>query len=213
MKNKLGFRLIVITDRKLCKEKLLVSIIRQSVRNGVKTVQLREKDLTSNELLALARKIKKIRGVKLIINGRLDIVVLSKAYGVHSPENGIDVKFVKKLVLTKVGNYSKLIAGKSVHSFEQAVKAERDGYDYLIFGPVFKTPAKVKYGPPQDLNKLKKVCESVDIPVYAVGGITPQRARKCLNAGAYGIAVIRAIMKSKNIARTVGEFKTAMGSL
>ncbi len=204
---------MLITDRKLCIGKSLINVIKKSARSGVKAVQLREKDLTSKELLALARKIKKIRGIKLIINNRLDIALLSGAYGVHSPEKGIHAKHAKKLVPTKVGNYYNLIVGKSIHSLNQAIRVEKDGYDYLIFGPVFKTPSKIKYGPLQGLEKLKNVCQSVSIPVYAVGGINPQRAKKCIQAGAYGVAVIRAILKSKNIAGTIKEFKTAIGSL
>jgi thiamine-phosphate pyrophosphorylase len=201
---------MLITDRKLCKAGSLINVIRKSARSGVKAVQLREKDLTSAELLALTRKIK---GIKLIINDRIDIALLSGAYGIHSPEKGISASHVKRLFPAKAGINKTIKIGKSVHSLHQAVKAEKSAFDYLIFGPIFKTPSKTKYGLPQGLEKLKRVCESVNIPVYAVGGITPKRAKKCLNAGASGVAVISAIMKSKNTAKTVKEFKSAMGSL
>jgi thiamine-phosphate pyrophosphorylase len=197
--------LLVITDRKSTR-KDLSKIINDCFKAGVKAIQLREKDLPSNRLLALANKLKKTTKSKLIINDRLDIALLSSSDGVHSPEKGIDAKYIKK--------YAKnLLAGRSVHSKEQAIRAERGGFDYLLFGPVFRTPTKIKYGAPQGLKKLKQICSAVNIPVFAVGGITPRRVKKCLTAGAYGVASISAVMKSANIRKTISEFKGVLEGL
>lgn len=204
---KINFRLIVITDRKLA-GRGLVSVVRDCTKSGVKAIQLREKDLPAGELASLAKKIKSSLSksrAKLIINDRIDIALLSNADGLHSPENGTDIKYLKK--------YKNMIFGKSVHSVQQAFEAEKSGYEYILFGPVFRTQAKIKYGPPQGLEKLKKICNAVNIPVFAVGGITPARVKKCLNAGAYGVAVIRAVMKSRNIKKTVNEFKKELSEL
>lgn len=204
-RGKINFRLLVITDRKLAKDSL-EKIIGNCVKSGVKAIQLREKDLPSNELLRLTRKLRKTVKGNLIINDRLDIALLSNANGVHSPEKGIDAEYIKR--------YNKNFqAGKSVHSIKQAVNAEKVGFDYILFGPVFRTPAKVKYGSPQGLEKLKKVCNSVNIPVFAVGGIIPMRVRKCINVGAHGVAVIGAVMKSNNVKKTIGVFKDELGVL
>ena len=209
MENKIGFRLLVISDRKLCRHKSIEEITREAFSSGVKAFQLREKDLSASELLSLARKIKIISihsHSKLIINDRLDVALLANADGVHSPENGINAKDIK--------NQNKnLIVGKSVHSVESAVMAERDGYDYILFGPIFRTKSKIKYGRPKGITELKKVCSAVKIPVFALGGINPERAIKCNNAGAHGVAVIGAIFKSKNVKRTVLEFKESLGGL
>lgn len=207
-KNKPGFRLLVITDRKRAKSDL-EKVVMDLCKNGVKAIQLREKDLPAVRLLKLCKEIKSITGksrTKLIVNDRLDIALLCNADGLHSPEKGIDAKNIKK--------YNKnFIAGKSVHSLTQALKAEKSGFDYLLFGPVFRTASKIKYGEPQGLAKLKKVCDSVNIPVFAVGGITPERINKCMNAGAFGVAAITPFMKSGNIKKTVNEFKSQLGKL
>lgn len=209
MTNKTDFRLLVISDRKSVKNNSIVKTAEKCFAAGIKVFQLREKDLPSSELLNLALKIGKSaqkHGSKLIINDRVDIAMLSGANGIHSPENGTKPKDVRRFT-------KKLIIGKSTHSLESAVKAEKDGYDYIIFGPVFRTKSKIKYGRPRALKELKEVCSKVGIPVFAVGGINPSRAAKCIEAGAKGVAVIGSVMKSGNIKKTVLEFKKSLGRL
>lgn len=206
MKRKVDFRLILITDRKLCGN--LPERIFKACSAGVKAVMLREKDLTASELLVLAKKINTVTKrskSKLIISSRYDVALLSGADGVHSPEKGIQPGQIKQ--------NKRILSGRSVHSLRAAVEAEELGFDYLLFGPVFRTPAKVKYGPPMGLKKLSNICTAVSIPVFAVGGINPKRAKKCIEAGAYGAAVIREFMLSCNINKTVKEFKDEMGAL
>lgn len=194
----------MITDKKLAGKDFL-KIIKKSSECGVKAIQLREKKLPAAKVVTLANSIKKIiqPQTKLIINERLDIASLAKANGIHSPVNGLSRKYIP----------SELIAGKSVHSKLEAVKAEKEGYDYILFGPIFRTPAKVIYGSPQGLNRLSDICNSVNIPVFAVGGITPKRVKKCLKAGAHGVAVIRAVMKSADVKKSINEFKAELGGL
>ncbi len=206
MANKIDFRLLVISDRKLVKNKSLIKTAEKCFAGGVKAFQLREKDLSASALLNLAQKIgesAKNHHSKLIINDRLDVALLADASGVHSPENGKDFRRFRK----------NLIIGKSTHSIESALKAEKKGFDYIIFGPVFRTKSKIKFGKPRGIKELKEVCEKVNIPVFAVGGINPLRAKKCIEAGASGVAVIGAIMKSVNIKQTVLEFKKSLGRL
>lgn len=189
--------------------KSLLSIARTAFSNGLKAIQLREKDLSSQILLDVAKKLRIISlkySADLIVNDRLDIAVLSMSNGLHSTANGLKIEHVKRFV-------KGLIVGKSVHSLKQATDAEKAGYDYILYGPVFRTPDKIKYGSPQGIVKLKRVCGSVSVPVFAVGGINPARAKKCIAAGAYGVAVISALMKSENIKKTVTEFKNAIGEL
>ncbi len=205
---KIPFHLLFVTDRNLS-DKSLVSIVKTASANGLRSVQLREKDLQGGGLLKLAVSIRSATAkykTKLIINDRLDIALLSGADGIHGPVNGMERSTAKKFA-------GKMIAGKSVHSLKDALKAEKDGFDYLLFGPVFRTPAKIKYGSPQGLNKLKEICNKVKVPVFAVGGITPARTKKCLMAGAHGVAVIRALMESKNIKLTLKQFENELGEL
>ncbi len=206
-KSKPAFKLLFIADRKKCKD--LKQVVLSACEAGVKAVQLREKDLPAVELLSLSKELRKItksNSAKLLINDRLDICLLSKADGIHSPEKGLTPKQIKKYKL-------KLIAGKSVHSVKGAIDAEKNGYDYIIAGPVFRTLSKIKYGKPLGLKTLKQICDAVNIPVYAVGGINPVRAKKCISKGAYGAAVISEIMKSKSIKQKVKEFERALGGL
>jgi thiamine-phosphate pyrophosphorylase len=205
--NKPAFRLLLITDRKKCRD--LKRVISFACGAGVKAVQLREKDISAVELLFLSKELRRItksNSAKLIINDRLDICILSNADGVHSPEKGFFPHQIKKY-------NSKLLAGKSVHSIDSAIKAEKNGFDYIIAGPVFRTASKIKYGKPLGLQTLKQICESVNIFVYAVGGINPIRAKRCISKGAYGVAVISEIMKVKFVKQKVREFEKAMGGL
>ena len=78
---------------------------------------------------------------------------------------------------------------------------------------LFETPSKRKYGPPQGVSALRTVSRAADIPVFALGGITPERAVDCLEAGAAGVAVISAVVGSIDVQGVIGEFRAAMGSL
>jgi thiamine-phosphate pyrophosphorylase len=208
MPNKIGFRFLLLTDRKQTK-KPLINIIENACKAGLKAVQLREKDLSSRDLLQLAKQIRNITkrfNSKLLINDRLDIALLSKADGLHSPENGTPLKYSRQF-----GKH--LLIGRSVHSLNGALDAEKECYDYIIFGPVYRTASKTAYGKPKGISELKKVCEAVKVPVFAVGGITPERASRCVGAGSHGVAVIGSVMKSANPKGSIIRFKKAMGEL
>jgi thiamine-phosphate pyrophosphorylase len=199
---------MVISSGKLRGNELVKQITALSA-TGVKAVQLREKNIPAGELLNISKsagsRINRNK-TRLIINERLDIAILAGASGIHSTSNGIENKYIRKFA-------PDIVSGKSVHSLIEAKKAEKEGYDYILFGPVYRTPAKVKYGKPQGLKKLSEVCKSVNIPVFAVGGINPQRINKCINAGAYGVAAIREFADTKNIKKAVKDFQKELGSL
>ncbi len=199
---------MVITDSNLCKGSF-DNRLKELFRSGVKAIQLREKSLPAVMVLDYAIKAGKTAAKHnslLIINDRIDLAMLSNSRAIHSPGMGIPNSVIKKF-------FKNSISGKSVHTVPEAKKAQKEGYDYLLFGPVFRTPAKVRYGKPQGIHKLKEVCSAVSIPVFAVGGINPSRASKCLLAGAYGVAGIRDFMTSKNIKNTVSSYRKVLGSL
>jgi thiamine-phosphate pyrophosphorylase len=147
-------------------------------------VQIREKHLDAKELLKLslnAASISLPAGTLLLINERADIALAAGLHGVHLPE--------KSCPPVKLRTFAPdLLIGCSVHSNSSAMIAEDSGADYLLFGPVFDTPSKRKYGSPQGLEKLAQLCRSTSLPVFALGGITPQNASHCMDAGAYGTA-------------------------
>ncbi len=201
----IDFHLIVITNRNLCKVNL-TSRISYLASKGVKAFQLREKDLSSVSLLKLSQKINlalKPHKSNLLINDRLDIAILSGAAGVHSSTNGVNSKYIRYFA-------PNIISGKSVHNLNEAIQAEYDGFNYLIFGPVFKSPEKIKFGLPQGLKKLNSICSAVNLPVFTVGGITPENIKPCLDSGAFGVAAIRPFMDSDNISQTIQKFNSAL---
>lgn len=205
----IDFRLILVTDRKLLKEESLSFFLARCIIYGIKAVQIREKDLPDKELLQLARNIC-LNAITthtcLLVNDRIDIALLTNANGIHVPENGVSINHIQK--------FSKgILTGKSVHSLKSANEAQKSGYDYIICGPVFETLSKKKYGKPLGLKTLEKVCKSVNVPVFAIGGITPRNVRKCLKAGAYGAGVIGSIFNAEDLKETIDDFRNAMGSL
>jgi thiamine-phosphate pyrophosphorylase len=173
---------------------------------GVNWIQIREKHLSAKEcgqltLEALHRSAGSAVDVasraRIIVNDRLDIALAAQAGGVHLGENSLPPQEAKQLgrALHRQGNF---LIGVSCHSLEAAKSAER-GADYLFFGPVFDTPSKAVYGPPQGLHRLAEVCRSVSIPVLAIGGITLENCGACFSAGASGIAAIRLFQDSKQL--------------
>jgi len=186
MKNKLQ-KFYAITDRK--KYKLsFEDQIKVLLDKGIRMFQLREKDVPAGKLLNFAEKMQNLfhgYDAHLFINDRVDVALIVNADGVHLPENSFPVEVVKT-------NFPNLIVGKSCHSLEAAIKAEKEGADYIIFSPVFKVEGK---GKPQGLEKLKEVVNKLNIPVYALGGINKTNMENVLNTGVYGIAGIRTFLE------------------
>lgn len=204
------FRFYLITDRHQCRGRKLTDVVQQACAAGVRAVQLREKDLSARHLFELAQNIRSITHAtqtKLILNERFDIMLAGEADGVHLTSSGLSAGVVRKHV-----GEDRLI-GISTHSLEEAQAAEQAGADFILFGPVFFTASKAKYGEPQGLKKLKNVADKTKIPVFAVGGIDPERARQCHQYGAWGVAAISSIMQASNIGSIVKQFEDALDRL
>ena len=169
-------------------------------------VQLREKHLNAATLCRLGAAIQNAlpdNGSLLCINERTDVALVCGASGVHFPEASCPVG-------KAIASAGDMIAGKSAHSLETALSAESEGADYLFFGPVFETPSKKPFGKPRGLKELGEVCRRVRIPVYAIGGIVPVTAQRCLDAGAYGIAAISAFSKHGDLPVVLDNFQTVL---
>jgi len=167
-----------VTDRKRGDP---ISSAEAAIRLGVDYIQVREKDLDSRALYALVCSIRDAAagtGTQVLVNGRLDIAIAARLDGVHLPGDGLPAARVRPLVRT---------LGSSVHTVEEALAAERDGVDFVIFGPVFETPGKTPVG----LDALRDVTKQVRIPVLAIGGVTEEKIPDVIEAGASGIAAIR----------------------
>ena len=188
---------------------MLLGAIRRAIAAGVDWVQVREKDLPARDLTALVRKAVAAAGgsaTRILVNDRLDVALAAAAAGVHLGEESLPVDRVAQWC--RAGNApAGFVVGASCHSLAAAVEAERAGADYVFFGPVFETPAKLKSGPPQGLERLREVCRAVGVPVLAIGGVTLDNASACLAAGATGIAAIRLFQESADISSIVAELR------
>ncbi|MBI2468392.1 MAG: thiamine phosphate synthase [Candidatus Rokubacteria bacterium] len=190
-----GFRLCLVTDRRATGGRPLPDVVEACLGAGLPAVQLREKDLGARELLALARELRARTArhdARLLVNDRADVAVAAAADGVHLPAAGLPPDVARRLV-----GPDRLV-GVSTHSPVEAAAAERDGADFVLFGPVYDTPSKRPYGAPQGLAALGEVCRRLTIPVFAVGGVTAARVGEVRAAGAAGVAVIRALLEAED---------------
>lgn len=179
----------------------LAAAIERATTAGVDWIQIREKDLPASWLVELARAAVAAAGSRsrILVNDRLDVARAAGTGGVHLGETSLPVAKVVRWLRgeRETGRVrADFLAGFSCHSLASARAAERDGADYLFFGPVFDTPSKAAFGPPQGLARLREVCSAVRIPVLAIGGVGPENAAECLQAGAAGLAAIRMFQES-----------------
>jgi thiamine-phosphate pyrophosphorylase len=174
---------------------------------GVDWIQIREKDLSGKDCAALTNHAlqhaaKDAAGgaspARILVNDRLDVALSEHAGGVHFGEQSLPLGEARRLV-NSCGSGKDFLIGVSCHSLEAAKTAEREGADYIFFGPVFATPSKADYGAPQGLERLADVCRSVSLPVLAIGGVTLDNAASCFAAGANGIAAIRLFQDAQDV--------------
>jgi thiamine-phosphate pyrophosphorylase len=198
------FKLYLITDRKLFSAACsLYFAIEDALAAGVKAIQLREKDLSTRELLDVAQWMRDLTneyGAKLIINDRADIALSVDADGVHLGQQSMPAHAVRKIA------GDKLVIGVSAHGVDEALAAEKSGADFITLGPVYETLAKLKYGNPIGIEKVREVKSQIAIPVLAIGGIKQEQVHELKAAGADGIAMISAIFTAKDIQKTTKEF-------
>jgi thiamine-phosphate pyrophosphorylase len=189
------FDLCLITDRSQTQGRDLLWILEQALDGGVKAIQLREKDLGGKELFELAEKTRRLcnrYNARLFINDRIDVALAVEADGAQLGKTAIPIESARNLL-----GPQKLI-GASVHALAEAKEAERSGADFILFGPVYFTPSKAAYGPPQGLTVVKEIVEKVSSPIYAIGGIKPQNIEETKRTGIRGVALISAILNSDN---------------
>jgi thiamine-phosphate pyrophosphorylase len=187
------FSLYLITDRQQTGGRPLAEVVRRALEGGVRAVQLREKDLSSAALYRIAAELRSITSdfdARFIINDRLDIALAVGADGVHIGVNSLPVSAVRRLL-----GQDKII-GYSAHGIDEALRAQADGADFVTFGPLYPTPSKAAYGEPCGVKKLAEAASALDIPVIALGGISPVNISEALSADVQGVAVISAIMAS-----------------
>jgi thiamine-phosphate pyrophosphorylase len=198
-------RLCLVTDRNQTRGRDLVEIIAACLAAGLPAVQVREKDLAVSDLAALCRCVRGLRPAPfLIVNDRADVALAVGADGVQRTYASLSVAELRVVADKRVR------VGASVHSIDEAVAAAGQGADWIFFGPVYDTPSKRAYGTPQGVASLERVAAAVDVPVIAIGGITPDRVSAVRRAGASGIAVISAILAADDPAAATRRFLDAL---
>ncbi|GJL62696.1 MAG: putative thiamine-phosphate synthase [Nitrospirales bacterium] len=200
-------RLYVVTNRHQTRERSLQTVLQETLNAGTAFVQLREKDIPTRHLLALAQDLlPKVRQhhAFLLINDRGDIAKHIGADGVHLRSNSLPIPQMRQFLGPQA------LIGKSTHSLQDVLIAEVEGADFLVLGPIYDTPSKKTYGPPLGLGVLEQACQQSTLPIYAIGGITPERVREVQQAGAYGVAVISAILESTSIPSATRQFLQAL---
>ncbi len=164
-----------------------MACIRRAIKRGVDFIQIREKDLSERALYELScRVVACARGTesKILVNGRADIALAAGAHGVHLPSAGLRPSEIR-MWLPK-GFY----IGVSAHSVHEVRRACAQGADYVLLGHIFPTQSKLSHGPPLGLGYLHKVCVSVSLPVFGLGGIGPESIEPVFRSGAVGAAGI-----------------------
>lgn len=201
------FHLLLVTDRSLVRERSLESALRESVDAGVPAIQLRERDLSTRELLSLAGQIHamtKSRGVRLIINDRVDLVQALDLDGVHLRASSLPVSVARRVLGPR------RLIGVSTHSVKEVQQAGDDGADYVILGPIFETPSKREFGAPLGLAALADACRRSSVPVFAIGGMTIKRIVAAREAGASGVAMIGGILGREDVGAATVEMQAAV---
>ncbi len=196
--------LYLITESVLAPEYTSVDVVKKSLAGGVRVVQLREKDLNLRSRYQLGQKLRKItreQGADLIINDRVDLAMALEADGVHLGQQDLPYQEARKLL-----GPDKII-GVSASSPEQVKNLNEEIVDYIGFGSVFSTKSKRLDSERQavGLKRLKKAVQLTDLPVMAIGGITPDNIGKVVRAGAAGAAVISALNQADDVKKTAEE--------
>ena len=187
---------------------LVLEKVKAASAAGVDWIQIREKHLSGRALAELANEALRVAPApcRVLINDRLDVACAVGAAGVHLTEQSISVADARKFVRER-GLPASFLVGASTHSLDSARAAADSGANYLIFGPVFSTPSKAAYGPPQGIERLATICRSASIPVLAIGGITPENAGECIAAGVAGIAAIRIFQDASDLPAVVHQLR------
>ena len=196
-------RLYLLTDRHQTVQRSLDSVLTQALGAGVRLLQIREKDLPTRDLCQLAQTLSPLfatHQAQWLINDRVDLVLALNASGVHLRTSSLPTGVVRQLL----GPHR--LIGVSTHSHQEVLAAERESADFAILGPVFDTPSKRMYGQPLGLKALERTCRTVQIPVFAIGGVTPDRVPELRKLGAYGVAVISSILQAPDVFDTTQRF-------
>ena len=207
--NREALRLYLVTNRYQDSLENFLEKVETACRSGVTIIQLREKNLTTNQYYQLAKQVKEITDayqVPLIIDDRLDVCLAVDAAGLHIGDDELPV-----LVARKVLGPEKIL-GVTAKTVKRALEAETSGADYLGTGAIFPTTTK-ENAPITLISTLKTICQTVAIPVVAIGGLTSENIDQLIGTGIAGVAVVRDLMQAEDIEAKVHAFLTKLDDI
>lgn len=202
-------RLYLVTNRYQDPLETFLKKVEQACQSGVTMIQLREKQLTTNQYYELAKIVKQITDtyqVPLIIDDRLDVCLAVDAAGLHIGDDELPVSVARQVLGTEK------ILGVTAKTVKRALEAEKSGADYLGTGAIFPTTTK-ENAPITLISTLKDICQTVDIPVVAIGGLTCENIHQLSGTDIAGIAVVSDLMQARDIEARTQEFLTKLDQI
>ena len=207
--NREALRLYLVTNRYQDSLESFLEKIETACRSGVTIIQLREKNLTTNQYYQLAKEVKEITDsyqVPLIIDDRLDVCLAVDAAGLHIGDDELPVSVARQVL------GSDKILGVTAKTVKRALEAEEGGADYLGTGAIFPTTTK-ENAPITLISTLKTICQRVAIPVVAIGGLTSENIDQLIGTGIAGVAVVRDLMQAEDIEEKTQAFLTKLDDI
>ena len=207
--NREALRLYLVTNRYQDSLENFLEKVETACRSGVTIIQLREKNLTTNQYYQLAKQVKKITDayqVPLIIDDRLDVCLAVDAAGLHIGDDELPVSVARKVLGPEK------ILGVTAKTVKRALEAETSGADYLGTGAIFPTTTK-ENAPITLISTLKTICQTVAIPVVAIGGLTSENIDQLIGTGIAGVAVVRDLMQAEDIEAKAHAFLTKLDDI
>ena len=207
--NREALRLYLVTNRYQDSLQSFLEKIETACRSGVTIVQLREKNLTTNQYYQLAKQVKEITDayqVPLIIDDRLDVCLAVDAAGLHIGDDELPVSVARKVLGPEK------ILGVTAKTVKRALEAEEGGADYLGTAAIFPTTTK-ENAPITLISTLKTICQRVAIPVVAIGGLTSENIDQLIGTGIAGVAVVRDLMQAEDIETKTQAFLTKLDDI
>ena len=204
--NREALRLYLVTNRYQDSMESFLEKVETACRSGVTIVQLREKNLTTNQYYQLAKQVKEITDayqVPLIIDDRLDVCLAVDAAGLHIGDDELPVSVARQVLGPEK------ILGVTAKTVKRALEAEEGGADYLGTGAIFPTTTK-ENAPITLISTLKTICQRVAIPVVAIGGLTSENIDQLIGTGIAGVAVVRDLMQAEDIEAKTQAFLTKL---
>ena len=207
--NREVLRLYLVTNRYQDSVERFLEKVETACRSGVTIVQLREKNLTTNQYYQLAKQVKEITDayqVPLIIDDRLDVCLAVDAAGLHIGDDELPVSVARQVLGPEK------ILGVTAKTVKRALEAEEGGADYLGTGAIFPTTTK-ENAPITLISTLKTICQTVAIPVVAIGGLTSENIDQLAATGIAGVAVVRDLMQAEDIEAKTQAFLTKLDDI